>query len=169
MLALLLCACSVPIAEEKTATPEEIYRSFLSEQAGGISGEYAVYDMNGDAIPELILKTAQEFLIYWIENGAVTLWHSDSAYTKPLNNGALLYVREGAAPEHTDYIYQVLGYRGEVIFKIEFSEYAAAEFQGINYDKQYYINSIEVPETVYDSVTENLLSINDEKIHWESL
>lgn len=167
---------------------EEIYDSFLSGQIDAIdkdgvrrnidyylrsnsSGdvqEYAVYDMNGDAIPELIIKSRISLDIFWIYNNELTLWHSDTAYARPLNNMALLYERAGGGPEHTDYMYTVLGYQGEELYKINFSEYSNCEVNSIQYDNKYFIDDTEVTKESYESLSEQYLNIGDDKIEWKS-
>lgn len=143
--------------------------SYLDDLPENAWRKYAIYDMNGDSIPELIIKTGRSFDIFWIKNDKVTLWYQGTNYTKPLNNMALLSEREGAAPEHIDYIYYVLGYQGEEVLKIEFSKYSASELQGIQYDEEYLINNTEVTEQIYNSFTEPLLTVSDDKITWKEL
>ena len=140
-----------------------------SESSEDHPNKYAVYDMNGDEIPELIIRSRISMGIFWFNNDKVNLWHQEPHYTKPLNNGALLYERPGGAPEHTYYKYIILGYTGEEIHKIEFAWYSATEIKGIKYDEQYIINNIEVPKEIYNSLTEPLLNISDDKIIWEEL
>ena len=136
-----LCGCNQSSINETTSSEnivaDTLYNEFLSKKINALDKngntitlesylddlpenawrKYAIYDMNGDSIPELIIKTGRSFDIFWIKNDKVTLWYQGTNYTKPLNNMALLSEREGAAPEHTDYIYYVLGYQGEEVLK----------------------------------------------------
>lgn len=193
LLIFMLTACKQPDFDQKSTseniTADVLYDEFLSKKINAVdkNGEaitfesyldglpenawrkYAIYDMNGDSIPELIIKTGRSFDIFWIKNDIVTLWYQGTNYTKPLNNMALLSEREGAAPEHTDYIYYVLGYQGEEVLKIEFSKCSASEFQGVQYDEIYLINNTEVTEQIYNSLTEPLLTVSDDKITWKEL
>lgn len=130
--------------------------------------EYAVYDMNGDAIPELIIRSRISLDIFWIYNNELTLWYSDVSYTKPLNNMALLYEQAGGGPEHTNYMYIVLGYHGEELYKINFSEYSNGEVHHVQYDNKYFINDTEVTKEIYDSLSERFLNIGDDRIEWKS-
>ena len=132
------------------------------------NNQYAIYDMNGDDIPELLIKTATTLDIFWIKDAKVTLWHQSSNYTEPLNTMALLEEKKGAAPEHTDYRYSVLSYQGEEIFAIAFSEYSATEFQGTYFSEKYFINNTEVTQEVYQSLAEPLLAIGTDKIQWKA-
>ncbi|MGN0492673.1 MAG: hypothetical protein ACI4F7_03410 [Acutalibacteraceae bacterium] len=136
----------------------------LKSLLNGNTAEYAFYDMNGDERPELLIKSNSALTVFWIENNCVTLWREDTCYSKPLNNSAILSQRHGGAPEHTDYSYSVLGYKGDELYRIEFSEYAESGQNG----NKYFINGTEVSESVYDSLTAPLLNIGDNKINWIS-
>ncbi len=151
---------------------------YLTEKGGTISMDYysdpdsvrkyAIYDMNGDEIPELIIKSRISLDIFWIYNNELTLWHSDVSYAKPLNNMALLYERPGGAPEHTQYMYIVLGYQGEELYKIDFAEYYNWNVDGVDYGAKYFIDNTEVTKRIYDSLSERFLNIGDDKIEWKS-
>ncbi len=176
-------------SSSKDISPEELYQDFISERINAVGKdgsditlkdcmrndpnaaykEYAIYDMNGDEVPELIVKTSYEFNIFWVDDNQLTLWYHGTNYTKPLNNMALLSERPGGAPTHTDYIYIVLDYRGEEMFRLDFGEYSAVEIDGVQYDESYFINSVQVSEEVYDALTEPLLSVSDDKITWNDL
>lgn len=132
--------------------------------------EYAFYDMNSDDVPELIIRTRISLEIYWIYDNELILWHSDVHYTKPLNNMALLYEQRGGGPEHINYKYIVLGYYGEELLNIDFSEYYAFDSNGVQYNALYFINNTKVQKATYDTLSERLLNnISDDKIEWVSL
>lgn len=78
---------------------------------------YALFDMNGDGIPELHLRpiTGGSYAIFTYFDGQITLWHDGPDYESPLNNGAILYERDGAAPTHINYYYLVLDSDGNKI------------------------------------------------------
>lgn len=174
---------------DKDVNYEEIYNNFLSGQidAVGKNGsrdniyyylqtdlpedlqkyKYAIYDMNGDDIPELIIRSRISLDIFWIYNNELALWHSNVHYTKPLNNMALLYERPGGAPTHTYYQYFVLGYHGEELYRITFAEYYDWVFEGVDYGEKYFINDTEVTKAIYDSLSERFLHISDDKIEWK--
>ena len=125
--------------------------------------------MNGDDVPELLIQTSIPLLIYWIYDNKLTFWHSDAHYTKPLNNMAILYEWPGGAPEHINYMYIVLGYYGEELYSINFSEYSAFASNGIQYDALYFINSTKVLKETHEALSERFLNISDDKIKWSSL
>ncbi len=193
LFVFMLSGCKQPSFDQKCTseniTADTLYAEFLSNKINAVSKkgdaitiktyfdndsessnfQYAIYDMNGDDIPELIIKTSKAFDIFWINNNKVVLWYQGTSYTKPLNNMALLSERKGGAPEHVDYIYYILGYQGDEIFKIEFSEYSVNESQGVQRDEIYLINNIEVTKEIYNSLTQPLLDESDSKIIWKEL
>ncbi len=129
--------------------------------------KYAVYDMSGDNIPELIIKTQRAFDIFMIKDNAVTVWHQGSNYAKPLNNMAILYERPGGAPEHTYYQYYKLGPNGEEIEKITFSIYSGTEVSsGVKYEETYYVNDEKATKDVYNSTANPILALSDDEIIW---
>lgn len=174
---------------DKDVNYEEIYNNFLSGQidAVGKNGshdniyyylqtdlpedlqkyKYAIYDMNGDDIPELIIRSRISLHIFWIYNNELALWYDTVHYCRPLNNMALLYERPGGAPTHTYYMYFVLGYHGEELYRIEFAEYYDWVFEGVDYGEKYFINDTEVTKAIYDSLSERFLHISDDKIEWK--
>lgn len=142
---------------------------YFNDESKNTYHQYAIYDMNGDDIPELIIRTVKGLDIFWIKNDKVTLWYQGTNYTKPLNNMGLLLERKGSAPEHTDYIFILLNYQGNEIFRMEFSEYSPAETYGVQYTEKYYINNIETTKEIYDVITQPLLTESDNKIVWNEL
>lgn len=195
---LLLCVfilsgCTQPNTNENlsksSVSADTLFNEFLSKKINAVNKNgdsitldeysdngskssyhrYAIYDMNGDGIQELIIKTPYKFDIFWVKNGQVTLWYQGTNYTKPLNNMTLLSERQGAAPDHTDYIFISLNYQGDEAFRMEFSKYASTNFQGVQYNEKYLINNVEVNKEVYSSLTESLVTANDDKIIWYEL
>ncbi|MBR3811122.1 MAG: hypothetical protein IKJ16_02165 [Agathobacter sp.] len=187
---VLLSACGQNSQTDSGAmnesSPTVLYNKFLT---GEISAEYesgheisindclsestynmyAIHDMNGDTTPELLVKTAKTFNIFWIKNNQLCVWYIGSCYCKPLNNMAILSERPGGAPEHINYIYEILGYNGETMMRIDFSEYSSFEYEGEQYPELYMINDVKVDKDVYTSLTAPLLNIKDDYIKWEPI
>lgn len=178
-LILSLCACKGVAPDDK-----EPYTDFLSGKLPFINengeeayitdfdffGEpdtyaaYALYDMNGDSNPELIVNIRNELHIFTIVDNQIHLWREETAvYSRPLNNGAILYERHGGAPEHTNYIYYVPDFYGNTKYQISFSYW---ESDGKN-PEWYDINGEEVSKEAYDAVTKPILLIGDDKIEWK--
>ncbi len=175
-LTLELCACTSVAPDDK-----EPYTDFLSGKLPFINdkgeetyitdfnffGEetaYALYDMNGDSNPELLVNMSPELHIFTLADNMVKLWRSDTAYSsRPLNNGAILYERHGGGPEHINYIYYVPDFYGNTKYEISFSYW---ESDGEN-PEWYDINGEEVSKEAYDAVTKPILLIGDNKIEWK--
>ena len=148
--------------------------SYLNSESKKGNRQYAIYDMNGDDNPELIIKTVDGLDIFWIKNDKVTLWYQGTNYTKPLNNMAILYERPGGAPVHTDYQYIVLGYTGEELLKISFSEYYGGDdplfFEHFGSNEAYIINEQQVTKIIYENLCKTpILSIADDAIEWQDI
>lgn len=47
----------------------------IQDLSNGEGVQYAFYDMNGDDVAELLIKSTQQLTIFRAENGAVTVWH----------------------------------------------------------------------------------------------
>lgn len=197
-LIFMLTACKQPNFDQKSTseniTADVLYDEFLSKKinavdknGGAITLEsylddlpenawrkYAIYDMNGDSIPELIIKTGRSFDIFWIKNDKVTLWYQGTNYAKPLNNKAILYERPGGAPKHTDYQYIVLDYTGEEVLKISFSEYYGGDdpsfIERFGNNELYLINEQQVSKTIYENLCKTpILNIADDDIEWKDI
>ena len=131
---------------------------------------YCFIDMNGDGEEELCVKNPyNDFLFFTVKKGELYHWytHSDS-YTTLLNNGAFLYERHGAAPEHINYKYHEVDKNGKVKFSIEFSwcdsVYLALEDK--NYPESFEIDGKEVTQEEYEKKTSKYLKIGNDKIVW---
>ena len=173
-------------AEIPNPTPSKAaltaYEQFLSSKASAVKkdgttlniqnllrgnyNKYAQYDMNGDAIPELILKTGEGLTVLWMQEGQLSVWYSGTVYCKPLNNGAILYERVGSAPLNTNYQYYVLNYHGDEQFTITFREFEQGDN---NPAKKYLINGVEATEDLYTALTTPLLDIRDDHIIWKDI
>ena len=123
------------------------------------STEYAFYDINGDGKDELLVRSNLLY-IFWIKDNEVTLWHEDLNYVKILSDKTLLSAREGTAPERTDYIYKILGYGGNELYKTEFSEYRS------DTSRKYFANGAEISENVYKSLFNKVLNSKTASVNW---
>lgn len=168
---------NAPNAEWTQITDEDktLYNRFLSgkaeacdKQGGKLkisdlpdnnSTEYAFYDINGDGKDELLVRNNLLY-IFWIKDNKVTLWHEDLNYVEILSDNTLLSVRKGTAPEHTDYIYKILGYSGNELYKAEFSEYRS------DTSRKYFANGAEISENVYKSLFNKVLNSKTASVNW---
>lgn len=131
----------------------------------------ALFDMNGDGVPELHLRpiAGGGYAIFTYSNGQVVLWHCGPDYESPLNNGAILYEREGAAPTHTNYYYAVLNTNGDELSRVDFAKYHSVDGSGQHESAGYDVFTFEnraVSEDAWNSMTQEYLSIKSDLIIW---
>lgn len=138
----------------------------ISEFHSNTSRKYAEFDMNGDNISELCIKTPTALTIFEIQNEKLLLWREDSPYCTILNNSAILHKRHGAAPEHNTYIYYEADSEGNTIYEISFEKYESTYVDDIYYPELYIVNNQEVSETEYNNKTKAILNIQDNLINW---
>ncbi|MDR2929204.1 MAG: hypothetical protein LBV41_13565 [Cytophagaceae bacterium] len=128
--------------------------------------QYALFDMNGDALPELHVRSVNSYDIFTYQEEEIKLWHTDVPYSRPLNNRSILYERIGGAPAHIDYKYKLFDFYGNHIFEISFSKYDSSN-RGIYDENSLYIfDEVELAKEKWDSLTEKILSIDDDLIQW---
>lgn len=129
---------------------------------------HALFDMNGDGIPELHLRptTGGGYEIFTYRDGRVVLWHADVDYCSPLNNGALLYKRPGGAPPHTNYMYITLDPNGNEIARVRFSEYDVVDESGLKVGVRYIYEDDDVSKETWDELTKKFLSTKSDLIKW---
>ncbi|BCJ92695.1 hypothetical protein acsn021_02640 [Anaerocolumna cellulosilytica] len=135
---------------------------------------YALFDMNGDGIPELHLRpiAGGSYSIFTYLDGQIVLWHNGPDYESPLNNGAILYERDGAAPTHVNYYYLVLDSQGDEISKVYFSKYHSVDESGTTESTDYEVfmfEDKEVSKDEWNSLTDEYLSHSSELIVWNEL
>lgn len=135
---------------------------------------YAIFDMNGDGIPELHLRpiVGGSYAVFTYLDGQVVLWHDGPDYESPLNNGAILYERDGAAPTHVNYYYLVLDSDGNEISKVYFSKYHSVDERGLTESTDYDVFRFEdkdVSEDEWNSLTSKYLTNSSDLIRWSEL
>ena len=135
---------------------------------------YALFDMNGDGIPELHLRpiAGGSYAIFTYQEGKIVLWHNGPDYESPLNNGAILYERDGAAPTHINYYYLVLGSDGNEVSRVNFSKYHSVDESDMTESTDYDVFMIEdkeVSEDEWNSATKEYLSNASDLIEWKEL
>lgn len=170
-----------PTAEDNAYT---LYENFLAGSAKAVhpgSGEfffgtylladsdnytYTLMDMTGDGTDELLIKLTHNLHIFTVKNGRVHHWYtSDARRTTLLNNGAFLYARHGAAPDHINYEYQELDANGVSKKRVDFAVYWVME-EGVPRYTRYEINYKEVTREEYEKTVQPYLEIGSDKITW---
>ena len=134
----------------------------------GTNTLHALFDMNGDGIPELHLRPTAGggYEIFTYRDGQVVLWHADVDYCSPLNNGALLYERPGGAPPHTNYMYITLDSNGNEIARAKFSKYDVVDESGLKVGARYIYEDNDVSKETWDALTKKFLSAKSDLIKW---
>jgi hypothetical protein len=129
---------------------------------------YANFDMNGDKIPELHLKTPRLYLIFTVNDNEINLWREDSTYANPLNNGTILYERSGGAPAHIDYKYSVLDYYGNSLLEISFEKYSVNKGGTYDENSDYFFEGVKLQKEDWDRLTEKYLSLGYDMVEWKT-
>lgn len=135
---------------------------------------YALFDMNDDGIPELHLRplVGGSYAVFTYLDGQIVLWHYGPDYESPLNNGAILYERNGAAPTHINYYYLVLDSDGNETSKVDFSKYHSVDKSGLSESADYDVfmfEDKEVSEAEWNSLTNEYLSNSSDLIIWNEI
>lgn len=135
---------------------------------------YTLFDMNADEIPELHLRpiVGGSYAIFTYLDGQIVLWHDGPDYETPLNNKAILYERESAAPTHINYYYLVLDSFGNEMSKVFFSKYHSVDesitTESPDYDV-FMFEEEEVSEEEWNTRTNEYLSNTSDLIIWSEL
>lgn len=108
---------------------------YLSETAKPHTLSYALFDRNGDSVPELCINNNVYVTTFWVSDGELKLWKEENANSKILSNGNCLQTHYGGAPNHSDYRYCVYSYTGEDVCSVTVSVLIK--------------NGIDVPEDIY--------------------
>lgn len=132
---------------------------------------YALFDMNRDGIPELHLRPIMggSYAIFTYLDGEIVLWHEGTDYESPLNNGAILYERDGAAPTHINYYCLVLDSDGNEISRVYFAKYHSVDESGLNESTDYDVfifEDKEVSKEEWNALVNEYLSIPSDLIIW---
>jgi len=146
---------------EETININDIFINDNDEQIK--YNQYALFDMNGDGIPELHVRSVADYYIFTYKDDKVVLWYVDVAYSYPLNNGAVLYMRPGGGPTHISYQYTLFNFYGEEIYQITFIKYDE------NYNEEeamFLFDDVELSKEDWDLLTERYFSIESDLIEW---
>jgi hypothetical protein len=146
---------------EISATDKEGEKVTIRDYIRGDYNKYALYDMSGDGVAELIIRTGNGLTVFSIKEQELTVWYEGTTYEKPLNNRAIFYERPGGAPEHTAYQYIVLDSNGEELQRTSFTE-----IRGNN--AEYIINGEKVSKTAYEDLYKSF-NLEDDALVWKDI
>ena len=144
-----------------SATDKDGRKLTIQDYIRGDYNKYALYDMSGDGVAELIIRTGNGLTVFSIKEQELTVWYEGTTYEKPLNNRAIFYERPGGAPEHTRYQYIVLDSNGEELQRTSFTE-----SRGDN--PEYFINGERVSKSDYEALCESF-DLSDDKLVWKDI
>ncbi len=112
------------------------------------------------------------YAVFTYFDGQIVLWHDGPDYESPLNNGAILYERDGAAPTHINYYYLVFESNGNEVSKVYFSKYHSVDesdsIESADYEV-FMFEDKEISEEEWNSLTNEYLSASSDLIIWNSL
>lgn len=131
--------------------------------------KYALFDTNGDDLLELHIRSKSHYFIISYKNNDLYIFANLSIYCTQLDNGAFLSIRDGGTPTHTNYVYIILDYSGEIFFSLHFAKYDANQDGAYDENDCYYFEGVEVSKTVWDELTKKYLEIGSSKIEWVSI
>lgn len=185
VLIFLFCSCkqkdagtlSIKSSGQTDSDSEQVSKDALTAYDDFIKGVINAQDLNNaisDGIPELHLRpvTGGSYVIFTYLNNQVTLWHNGPDYESPLNNGAILYERDGGAPTHVNYYYQTLNADGSILSTVNFSKYHSVDQSGQDESPDYDVFIFEEKEVTKDewnTLTKEYLSVSSDFIEWKEL
>ncbi len=128
---------------------------------------FTVYDINGDHVPELHLKTMRSYYILRYAEGQLIVQYEGSGYDELRNDGSLLTTILGSAPTHINYVYKSFS-EDWAATEIEFEQYDSNE-DGLYDERDLYIyDGSVIGKEEYDALTENIVSEQQNLILWSN-
>lgn len=126
--------------------------------------KYALFDSNGDKIPELHINSARYYYILSYINNKLIIWKDLSPYLPvyALKNGAFISQYFGAAPLSDNYNYFILDFLGNKNWEVNFSKYDKNENGIYDNNDEYLFDGVNVSKEIWDALTERYL-YTDEK------
>ena len=158
----------------------DINIDYLTEMATPNTLTYALFDRNGDSVPELCINNELYVTTFWVSNGTLKLWREENSYSKILSNGNSLETHYGGAPNHTDYSYIVYSYTGDVVCSVTFSVLIKNDVDVLEnkYIQHTYISngniqgtaeSVEISKEQFDKGLAEIENIGEANISWEHI
>ena len=162
------------------ADGSDINIDYLTEMATPNTLTYALFDRNGDSVPELCINNEMYVTTFWVSNGTLKLWREENSYSKILSNGNSLETHYGGAPNHTDYSYTVYSYTGDVVCSVTFSVLIKNDVDVLEnkYLQHTYISngniqgtaeSVEISKEQFDKGLAEIENIGEANISWEHI
>lgn len=126
--------------------------------------KYALFDSNGDKIPELHINSARYYYILSYINNKLIIFKDLSPYPQfyALKNGAFISHQFGTAPISDKYNYFILDFLGNEVWEVNFSKYDKNENGIYDNNDEYMFDGVNVSKEIWDALTERYL-YTDEK------
>jgi len=162
------------------ADGSDINIDYLKEMATPNTLTYALFDRNGDSVPELCINNELYVTTFWVSNGTLKLWREENSYSKILSNGNSLETHYGGAPNHSDYSYTVYSYTGDVVCSVTFSVLIKNDVDVLenkyiqhtsisNGNIQGTAESVEISKEQFDKGLAEIENIGEANISWKHI
>jgi len=127
--------------------------------------KYAFFDMNGDSIPELHVRSSGLYFIIMCWKGDLIVWGGGWSYgCQPLNNGAILWERPGGANDTTSFSYYEFDFFGNEQMRVDFDSSVTNDgTPAYRFDGEF------VTKEEWEILTKKYFSIGSDKIDWIAL
>ena len=120
-------------------------------------GKYLYWEIDGDGLEELHLRSEQNYYIIKNEEGSLHVIYEGTAYEYPVDQDELrgiLYFRPGGAPTHERYPFPLFDSQGQVQEPLEFEWYDANENDTMDAGDIYLLNQEEIKEKKWKEETQ---------------
>ncbi|WP_167956842.1 hypothetical protein [Anaerosporobacter faecicola] len=128
--------------------------------------DYALFDSNGDKIPELHICSARYYYVLTYRNDKLSIFLNLSPYPQyyALKNGAFISRLFGAGPQYDSYCYHIFDYMGNEVWTVTFSKFDKNE-NGV-YDKndEYMFGGVKVSKKIWEALTEQYIYVDEDGI-----
>jgi hypothetical protein len=132
----------------------------------GNHNRFALFDINRDGIPEMHVRTSRFFGSFTFRGGEMVLVYEGSPYDNLLNDGAVLYVREGGAPPHVSYQYRTFDGDFNIEDNIDFEKHDTDENEIYDGSDEYYYRSEKISFEEWFSLTDAWLTTGADAVQW---
>lgn len=128
--------------------------------------DYALFDSNGDKIPELHIRSARYYYVLTYRNDELSIFLdlSPSPQFYALKNGAFIGQSFAGGPLSVGYVYCIFDYMGNEVWTVKFSKYDKNE-NGV-YDKndEYIFDGVKVSKKIWAALTEQYINVDEDGI-----
>lgn len=123
---------------------------------------YTFFDSNGDKMPELHIKSLRYYYVFTVTDNKLKIWADLSPnHCLPLKDGAFMRWKCGSAPMSDMYNYEIRGFSGDIIFRVNFGKYDENK-NGVYDENDYYVfEGTEISEEIWNGLTRKYLYVNE--------